>query len=95
MARTSRERSKFRDAVTWISFAALFAFGLLNPALGPVLPYLRQAEHISYLVNALHQVTFAVGGMTAGILASRSTAPRRRTIGVGLTLAAVAGFLLG
>lgn len=66
-----------RDTVTWVAFAALFAFGLLNATLGPVLPYLRQSEHISYLVAALHQVAFAVGGTGAGILASRSTAPRR------------------
>lgn len=84
-----------RDTATWVSFAALFGFGILNAMLGPVLPYLRQAEHISYLTGALHQVGFAVGGMTAGILATRSTAPRRRTIGLGLTGAAVAGLLLG
>ena len=84
-----------RDTLTWVAFAALFAFGLLNAALGPVLPYLRQSEHLSYLVAALHQAAFAVGGTTAGILASRSSAPRRRTIGIGLTLAAAAGVVLG
>lgn len=84
-----------RDTATWVAFAALFAFGILNAMLGPVLPYLRQTEHITYVTGALHQVAFAIGGMTAGILASRSTAPRRRTIGLGLTAAAVAGLLLG
>jgi fucose permease len=84
-----------RDTATWVAFAALFAFGLLNSILGPALPYLRQTEHISYVVSALHQVAFAVGGMTAGILAIRSTAPRRRTIAAGLTCAALAGVLLG
>jgi fucose permease len=84
-----------RDSATWVAFAALFAFGLLNAMLGPALPYLRQTEHISYVVSALHQVAFAVGGMTAGILAIRSTAPRRRTIAAGLTFAALAGALLG
>jgi fucose permease len=84
-----------RDTATWVAFAALFAFGLLNAILGPALPYLRQTEHISYIVSALHQVAYAVGGMTAGILAIRSTAPRRRTIGAGLTCAALAGVLLG
>jgi fucose permease len=84
-----------RDTATWIAFAALFAFGVLNAALGPVLPYLRQAEHITYLGGALHQVAFAIGGMSAGILASRSTAPRRRTIAAGLAAAAVAGLVLG
>lgn len=84
-----------RDAITWRAFAALFAFGVLNAMLGPVLPYLRQIEHISYVTAALHQVAFAIGGMTAGILASRSSAPRRRTIVLGLTCAATAALLLG
>jgi fucose permease len=84
-----------RDTATWVAFAALFAFGTLNALLGPVLPYLRQTEHISYVTGALHQVAFAIGGMVAGILASRSAAPRRRTIGIGLTGAAAAGVLLG
>jgi fucose permease len=78
-----------------VAFGALFAFGVLNALLGPVLPYLRAAEGISYLAGALHQVAFAIGGMTAGILASRSSAPRRATIGIGLGIAGGAGLLLG
>ncbi|MEP9383230.1 MFS transporter [Nocardioides cheoyonin] len=84
-----------RDAATWVTFGALFAFGLLNAVLGPVLPYLRQSEHLSYVVSALHQVGFALGGMAAGALAIRSSAPRRPTIVVGLVGAALAGLLLG
>lgn len=84
-----------RDPATWVTFAALFTFGILNALLGPVLPYLRQAEHISYVTGALHQVAFAVGGMTAGILASRFAMPRRPAIVVGLTGAAFAGVLVG
>jgi fucose permease len=84
-----------RDTATWVVFAALFAFGVLNAVLGPMLPYLRQAEGISYIVGALHQVAFAIGGMTAGLLATRSSASRRRTIGLGLTAAGGAGLLLG
>ncbi len=84
-----------RDTATWVTFAALFAFGLMNAMLGPVLPFLRQSEHISYLVAVLHQVAFAIGGMVAGLLATRSSAPRRRTIIVGLVGAAIASLLLG
>ncbi len=84
-----------RDTATWVAFAALFAFGILNAMLGPVLPYLQETEHISYVVGSLHQVAFALGGMTAGVLAIRSTAPRQRTIAGGLACAAAAGLLLG
>ncbi|HEY3629826.1 MAG TPA: MFS transporter [Jatrophihabitantaceae bacterium] len=84
-----------RDAPTWVAFAALFGFGVVYAMLGPVLPYLRQSEHISYLVGALHQVGFAIGGITAGIFATRSTAPRRRIISVGLIASVTAGLLLG
>ncbi len=90
-----REDTYRRGNATWVAFAALFAFGVLNALLGPVLPYLRRAEHLSYLAGATHQVAFAVGGMTAGILASRSSAPRRRTICIGLGAAGAAGVLLG
>ena len=84
-----------RDRETWVAFAALFAFGLLNALLGPALPHLRQTEHLSYIMGALHQVAFALGGMSAGILASRSSATRRRTIVGGLGGAAASVLLLG
>src|SRR6478609_9423557 len=92
---TDGERPYRRDTATWIAFAALFAFGILNAMLGPVLPYLRQTEHTSYVVGALHQVAFAIGGMTAGIQAIHSSAPRQRTIALGLVCAAAAALLLG
>jgi fucose permease len=95
VANRTRATPYRRDRATWTAFGALFAFGLLNALLGPALPYLRQSEHLTYFVGALHQVAFAVGGMTAGILATRSTAQRRRTIVAGLGGAAAAGLLLG
>jgi hypothetical protein len=67
-----------RDSFTWTAFGALFAFGYLNAMLGPALPYLRSVEGISYLVGALHQVAFAVGGGLAGILSSRERIPLGR-----------------
>ncbi|MHA3700935.1 MFS transporter [Jatrophihabitans sp. YIM 134969] len=84
-----------RDALTWVAFAALFAFGVLNAVLGPVLPYLRATQHTSYLVGSLHQVAFAVGYVAAGVQASRSHAPRRPVIVGGLLVAAAAGVALG
>ncbi|HEY2053975.1 MAG TPA: hypothetical protein VGH14_08585 [Solirubrobacterales bacterium] len=38
-----------RDRFTWAAYGALLAFGFLNAVLGPLLPYLRAVEHISYL----------------------------------------------
>ena len=86
-----------RDGATWTAFGALFAFGVANAMLGPVLPYLRQAEHISYLAGALHQAAFAIGGLGAGLLATRARirGGRRRTIAAGFAAAAVAGIGLG
>jgi MFS family permease len=86
-----------RDRVTWAVFGALFAFGFLNAVLGPVLPYLSEVEGISYLVGALHQVAFAVGGGLAGLLAAGDRhALRRDTVIVGgLTGAGLAGLAVG
>jgi MFS family permease len=61
-----------RDQVTWTVFAALLCFGVLNAGLGSALPYLRDAEHLSYLGGVLHQVAFAVGGGLAGLLTARA-----------------------
>jgi MFS family permease len=86
-----------RDRLTWAAFSGLLAFGLLNAALGPALPYLRAAEHISYVASALHQVAFALGGGLAGLLAIRTEGHlgRGATIRLGLLGAAVAGLGLG
>jgi fucose permease len=86
-----------RDWLTWAAFSALFAFGFLNSALGPSLPYIRAEEGISYFAGAVHQAAFAVGGGLAGVLASRQRNPRGRswTICGGLAGAALAGIALG
>ena len=84
-----------RTRPTWVAFGALFAFGILNAVLGPVLPYLRAAQGSSYIVVSLHQVAFAAGVVAAGIQANRSRAPRKPVIVVGLGAASVAGILLG
>src|SRR4051794_25358725 len=86
-----------RDGTTWAAFGALFAFGFMNAVLGPALPYLREVEHISYLVGALHQAAYAVGGGVAGLLAvrERNSAGRTTVIAGGVTGAALAGLALG
>lgn len=84
-----------RDRFTWAAYGALLAFGFLNAVLGPILPYLREVEHISYLVGALHQLAYAMGGGVAGLLAHRDLLGRSATIRFGLAGAAVAGLGLG
>ncbi len=84
-----------RDPFTWAAYGALLSFGFLMSVLGPALPYLRAVEHISYLVGALHQLAYALGGGLAGLLAGRSRLRRATTIRFGLLGAAVAGLGLG
>lgn len=86
-----------RDRTTWAAFAALFAFGLVNAVLGPALPYIRAVEHISYLVGALHQAAFALGGGMAGLFAAheRRSIGRPVVIAGGLVGAAFAGLAVG
>jgi fucose permease len=84
-----------RDRFTWAAYGALLAFGFLNAVLGPILPYLRAVEGISYLVGALHQFAYAMGGGVAGLLAHRELLGRSATIRVGLAGAALAGLGVG
>ncbi len=65
--------------------------------LGPALPYIRGVERISYLVGALHQVAFALGGGLAGLLAAheRRSSSRATVIAAGLTGAGLAGLAVG
>ena len=85
-----------RDGFTWADFGALLAFGFLNAVLGPALPYLRSVEHIGYVVGALHQVAFAVGGGLAGLLAARMGGRGRGwVIRLGLPAAAAAAVAIG
>jgi MFS family permease len=86
-----------RDAFTWTAFGALFAFGYLNAVLGPSLPYIRSVEGISYIVGALHQVAFALGGGLAGALSARDriALSRRTMIAGGLVGGALAGLAVG
>jgi fucose permease len=86
-----------RDRVTWVVFAALLSFGVLNAGLGASLPYLRASEHLSYVAGVLHQVAFAIGGGLAGVLAARAPGrpPRATAIRLGLAGAALAWLLVG
>ena len=61
-----------RNPITWVAFVELLSFGVLNAGLGAALPFLRDAEHFSYLGGVLHQVAFSVGGGLAGMLTARA-----------------------
>jgi MFS family permease len=86
-----------RDAITWVAFVELLSFGVLNAGLGAALPYLRDAEHISYLAGALHQVAFSIGGGLAGIMTARVRRMPGRAWAIrgGLLGAAVAWLAVG
>lgn len=85
-----------RDAFTWAAFAALLGFGFLNAILGPALPFIREQEHISYIVASLHQVAYAIGGGMASVLAASRREPAGAvTIRGGLLVAAMFAVLLG
>lgn len=64
--------------------------------LGPAIPFIRAAEGISYIVAALHQAAYAIGGGLAGLLATRAgPETRKAVICGGLVGAALAGLLIG
>ena len=86
-----------RDPITWVAFVELLSFGVLNAGLGAALPFLRDAEHFSYLGGVLHQVAFSVGGGLAGMLTARARRMPGRpwTIRGGLLGAAVAWLGVG
>jgi MFS family permease len=93
----SSAQHRSRGRLTWTVFAALAAFGVLNAGLGPALPYLRAAEHLSYVQGVLLQVAFAVGGGVAGLLTARAGPgwPRAIVIRGGLLAAALCWLLVG
>jgi MFS family permease len=84
-----------RDRVTWVAFAALLAFGVLNAGLGASLPYIRAAEHVSYLGGVLHQVAFALGGGLAGAALARDRRGPGRTAAIALGLGGAGAAWLG
>jgi MFS family permease len=69
-----------RDSFTWLVFAGLFTVGFFQAALGPALPYIRSAEHLSYLPAAVLQAAFAIGGGTAGLLSAARIPPGSRVL---------------
>jgi MFS family permease len=84
-----------RDSFTWLVFAGLFTVGFFQAALGPVLPYLRSAEHLSYLPAAALQAAFAIGGGTAGLLSAAGIPPGSRVLILRAGIAGMAAAGIG
>lgn len=83
-----------RTRFTRLAFASLFTFGLLNSVLGPILPYLRAIENISYIQAVVPQVAFSIGGGVAGILGGRISRGHAMPVRVGLAGMTVAALVL-
>jgi MFS family permease len=84
-----------RDSFTWLVFAGLFTVGFFQAALGPALPYVRSAEHLSYLPAAALQAAFAIGGGTAGLLSAAGIPPGSRVLILRAGVAGMAAASLG
>lgn len=63
-----------RDRFTWLGYLALAFYAYLQAAIGPIMPFLREALQLNYTVAALHFSTFALGMMLAGVLGDRAAA---------------------
>ncbi len=55
--------------MTWLIYAQLGAWGYFLYGFGPVVPMLRDEDHVSSAVAGLHSTAFAVGSLIGGALA--------------------------
>ena len=58
-----------RDRVTWLIYAQLGAWGYFLYGFGPIVPMLRDENHVSNAVAGLHSTALAAGAMIGGGLA--------------------------
>jgi fucose permease len=81
-----------RDRLTWVTYAQLAAWCYFLYGFGPVVPLLRDEQHISRTVASLHGTSFAVGGIGAAMVIPALTRRlgRHRLIWLGLTGVSVA-----
>src|SRR5262245_26010425 len=56
----------FRDPVTWLVYAQLGAWAYFLYGFSPVVPLLRDEQHVSRGVASLHSVALAAGAVLAG-----------------------------
>jgi MFS family permease len=57
-----------RDRATWLIYGQLGVWAYFLYGFGPVVPLLREEQHVSRTVAGLHGTAFAVGGLVGGAL---------------------------
>lgn len=70
-ARTLPATRLTRDRFTWLAYLLLGYYAYLQAALGPVMPFLRDEQHINHTVGSLHVSAFALGAIVSGLVGDR------------------------
>ena len=60
-----------RFRVTWATYGLVGYFAYLETVLGPLMPFLRAEQGLSYTVASLHFSAFAMGGVLVGLIGER------------------------
>jgi MFS family permease len=60
-----------RYRVTWATYGLVGYFAYLETVLGPLMPFLRAEQNLSYTVASLHFSAFASGGVLIGVIGER------------------------
>jgi len=61
-----------RDRATWSAYILTGYFAYLETILGPVIPFLRAEQGLSYRVAGLHFSAFSLGGIVVGMAGERA-----------------------
>ncbi len=85
-----------RYRVTWAAYGLVGYFAYFETVLGPLMPFLRAEQHLSYTVASLHFSAFASGGVLVGVSGERFEARwgRAPTLWGGAAGMAVGALLL-
>jgi fucose permease len=60
-----------RDRFTWLAYLMLGYYAYFQAAIGPLMPFLRAEQRLSYVLGGLHFSAFALGMITTGLTADR------------------------
>ncbi|MDQ3767325.1 MAG: MFS transporter [Actinomycetota bacterium] len=67
----ARRKTFTRYRVTWATYGLVGYFAYLETVLGPLMPFLRAEQGLSYTVASLHFSAFALGGVVVGLIGER------------------------